>query len=149
MSVNLEVSREEAAIISAALLAYLGKPLPTTIPPTILGISREDVEKIVEDFYVKFKGEILSELESKLKKIEDRLTNIERRVSILRVKLKEATTREAKTRREEAAPIKFSWNFSSRCKIELDKNFLRYLPKSSSFWSFISKVEKYVSPFRR
>jgi len=147
LSASLEISREEAAVISAALLAYLGKP-PAAITPTIVGVSKEDVEKIVKDFYVKFKEELLGEIENRFKKIEDRLNNIERRISVLRAKI-EGAVEEAKIKKEEIITTKSLWSFPSRCKVGFDRNLLRYLLKSSSFWSFVSKAEKQVSPFRR
>ncbi|MGP3667013.1 MAG: hypothetical protein ACKD6N_07305 [Candidatus Bathyarchaeota archaeon] len=142
MSTELEVSKEEAAVISAALLAYLGKP-PAIITPAFTGTSKEDVEKIIKDFYVRFKKELLEELEGRFKKIEDRFNNVEKKVSALKARLEKAVEEAKIVKKAEVATVKSSWSLPSRY-MGLDRNLLRYVSKSSSFWSFVSKIEKQV-----
>ncbi|RLI01557.1 hypothetical protein DRO30_03975, partial [Candidatus Bathyarchaeota archaeon] len=83
---STQISKEEAAVISAALLAYLGKPAPVFVSvPT--KISKEDIQGILDEFGRELKEAILNEFRETVGKLEKRISDLERRLSLLRGKI--------------------------------------------------------------
>jgi len=142
---STQISKEEAAVISAALLAYLGKPAPVLVSvPT--KISKEDIQGILDEFGRELKEAILNEFRETVGRLEKRISDLERRLGLLRNRIGEIEKKVLVEKPPtEKVEIKLSWGLASRHEVGGRRDLVKNLSKSASFWSLVSKVEKQLS----
>ncbi|RLG92835.1 MAG: hypothetical protein DRO36_00320 [Candidatus Hecatellales archaeon] len=142
---STQVSREEAAIISAAVLAYIAKPV--SFPR--VKVSREDIQDILEEFGRELTEKILREFKDSLGRLERRISVLERNLASFRNRLTEvekAFLGKGGLRVEAGGGFGFLWGLASRHEVGSQREFIKNLQKPSSFWGLVSKVEKQLSP---
>ncbi|RLI05605.1 hypothetical protein DRO26_01715 [Candidatus Bathyarchaeota archaeon] len=132
---STQISKEEAAVISAALLAYLGKP------PLTEKISTEEIQQMFTNLSKELKEVLLKELEEKFRNIEKRISRIEMKLDSLGRKIEELKmeTSRQKIFGETKRP---AWGLASRHVLGFQREVAVNVSKSTSIWASIGKVEK-------
>jgi hypothetical protein len=143
---STQISREEAAVISAAILAYFGKHAPMIVHAPVK-ISREDIKEILDEFGKELTEKILREFKDTIGKLERRLIEVEKRIGLLRSRVDELekVVLGKGFSKVEVEKFRFLWGLASRHEAGSRRELIQSLSKSSSFWGLISKVEKQLS----
>lgn len=123
-----QVTREEAAVIFAALTTYLAKPLK---PPLLRSELIEAIKPLLEEYEKRVRNELLGEVKGLIEALSRRIDVLERRTSAL------IRGVEARKPEVEAVSARPSWSLPL-------KGLTRYAwrtVKTTSLWGLAGRME--------
>lgn len=133
------VTKEEAAVILAALTAYLTKPPPT--PPKPL-LSRKDLEEavkpILDEYEDRIRSEVLAEVKDFFEGLRRRIDKLERRVLIL---AKRGEGRKPGVEAAKAVRVRSPWSLAGRHEAWTRLALTQRAAKTASLWSLAGRME--------
>ncbi|MEM1537720.1 MAG: hypothetical protein QXK12_00065 [Candidatus Nezhaarchaeales archaeon] len=123
-----QVTKEEAAVVFAALTTYLAKPAK---PPLLRDELIEAVKPLLEEYEKRVRSELLGEVKVLIEALTRRIDLLERRMTAL--------TRPVETRKPEAeaVPVGPPWSLPLRGL----KGYVKRTVKTASLWGLAGRME--------
>jgi exonuclease VII small subunit len=145
---STQVTKTEAAVVSAAIFAYLSKPeaAPTAESPTK---PPAETSRMPDDFSKEFRSELAKQLNEAVLRLERRLDSLERAVNVIRAKV-EMLEKAGLTVERPLKPAGSVWSLAGRAEFAKRKDTLTWASGSSSLWSLSGRYrEKLPSRVKR
>jgi len=130
---STQVSEREAAIVSAAVLAFLSQPET---------ISAAVTSPELPDHVGKMITELGEELKERIRVVEERVVRLEETVNAMMSRI-EMIARMAASPKKSAAlhrtPVRSACSFAERSELDLNRDAVRHVSKTTSLWSLAGR----------